>query len=162
MAVKEQKRMKEKATCYLENSVISMYFDETALYLRDMTRLFWQEVLPDLEVFISEMVLREIGQISNQYLREVTLRLIADFDILEEVSEIREISDLYLSVRRLPRGDAMHLAFASFYGMDFLVTWNLRHLYKPGTQEMIREVNTQLRIPVPVIVTPENFLKEEE
>ena len=36
----------------------------------------------------------------------------------------------------------MHLASASVGEMDFLVTWNLRHLYKRGTQEMVREVNT--------------------
>ena len=42
-----------------------------------------------------------------------------------------------------------NLASASIGEMDFLVTWNLRHIYKRGTQEMIREVNTRLRIPVP-------------
>jgi hypothetical protein len=45
--------------------------------------------------------------------------------------------------------------------MDFLVTWNLKHLYKRGTQEMVREINTKLRIPIPIIVTPEDFLEEE-
>ena len=66
-----------------------------------------------------------------------------------------------LSYRRLPRGDALHLASASIEEMDFLVTWNLRHIYKRGTQEIIREVNTRLRIPVPTIVTPEDFFGKE-
>lgn len=31
-----------------------------------------------------------------------------------------------------------------------------------GTQEMLREVNTRLKIPVPTIVTPEDFFEEED
>jgi len=58
--------------------------------------------------------------------------------------------------------DAFHLASRSLGEMDFLVTWNLRHLYKRGTQDMVYEVNTRLRIPIPAIVTPEEFFEGEE
>jgi hypothetical protein len=58
--------------------------------------------------------------------------------------------------------DARHLAVASWWDMDFLVTWNLEHLYKRGTQEMMRKVNTRLTIPIPTIVTLEDFFEEEE
>lgn len=152
--------MKKRASLYLENSVISMYFADDAPHLKDATRLFWKEVLPAFDVYVSEMVLREINGIEDSSLREEILLLIRDFNILEEISAIREFSDLYSSRRRLPRGDAIHLAFASFYGINYLVTWNLRHLYKAGTQEMLREINTRLRLSVPIIVTPENFFEE--
>ena len=59
------------------------------------------------------------------------------------------------------REEERRLASASIGEMDFLATWNLRHLYKRGTQEMIREVNVSLRIPIPAIVTPEDFLGTE-
>ena len=95
-------------------------------------------------------------------LRKALENLINDFEVLEMTEEVIELADTYLSHRRLPRGDALHLASASIGEMDFLVTWNLRHIYKRGTQEMIREVNTRLRIPVPTIVTPEDFFGEEE
>lgn len=72
------------------------------------------------------------------------------------LAEIRAIEDNNLS------GDALHLAAASTERTESLVTWNLRHLYKRGTQEMIREVNTKLRLPVPSILTPEDFFEEEE
>jgi hypothetical protein len=44
--------------------------------------------------------------------------------------------------------------------VDFLVTWNLRHLIKPSTQAMVRRVNINLGLPVPLIVTPEDFFEE--
>jgi len=152
----------KKAKLYLESSVINMYFQDDAPYLRDLTRQFWRDVLPHFDIYISEAVLDEIRAIEELNLRKALENLIKDFEVLEITEEVIKLADVYLSHRRLPRGDALHLALASIGGMDFLVTWNLRHIYKRGTQEMIREVNMRLRIPVPTIVTPEDFFGEEE
>ena len=153
--------MEKKPKLYLESSVINMYFQEEAPYLRDLTRQFWRDVLPHFDVYVSEVVLDEIRATAEANLRKALENLINDFEVLEMTEGVIELADTYLSYRRLPRGDALHLASASIGEMDFLVTWNLRHIYKRGTQEMIREVNTRLRIPVPTIVTPEDFFWEE-
>ena len=152
----------KKAKLYLESSVINMYFQDDAPYLRDLTRQFWRDVLPHFDIYISEAVLNEIRAIEELNLRKALENLIKDFEVLEITEEVIKLADVYLSHRRLPRGDALHLALASIGGMDFLVTWNLRHIYKRGTQEMIREVNMRLRISVPTIVTPEDFFGEED
>jgi len=154
--------MQKKPKLYLESSVINMYFQEEAPYLRDLTRQFWRDVLPHFDVYVSEVVLDEIRATTEANLRKALENLINDFEVLEMTEEVIELADTYLSHRRLPRGDALHLASASIGQMDFLVTWNLRHIYKRGTQETIREVNTRLRIPIPTIVTPEDFSGEEE
>jgi predicted nucleic acid-binding protein len=153
--------MSRKTKLYLESSVIIMYFQGEAPYLRDLTRQFWSDVLPHFEVYTSEVVLDEIRATEEMNLRKALENLIKDFKVLEITDEVIKLTDVYLSHRRIPRGDALHLASASIGEMDFLVTWNLRHIYKRGTQEMIREVNTRLRIPVPTIVTPEDFFGEE-
>ena len=153
--------MPMKPKLYLESSAINMYFQDDAPYLRDLTRQFWRDVLPHLDVYVSEAVLDEIRATGELNLRKVLENLIKDFEVMEITEEVIKLADVYLSHRRLPRGDALHIALASIGEMDFLVTWNLRHIYKLGTQEMIREVNVKLRIPVPTIVTPEDFLGEE-
>ena len=112
-------------------------------------------------IHISEIVLDEIGGTKDLGLREALENLVKDFEILEITDEINNLSDVYLSYRRMPRGDALHIALASIEEIDFLVTWNLRHLYKHGTQEIIKEINTKLIIPIPAIVTPEDFLGED-
>lgn len=48
-----------------------------------------------------------------------------------------------------------------FHSSLFLVTQNLRHLYKGRTQVMIQKINVQVGIPVPTIVTPKDFLGEK-
>jgi predicted nucleic acid-binding protein len=139
-----------------------MYFQDDVPHWRDLTRQFWVEIIPHFDVYISETGLAEIRATKDAKLRIALESLVKDFTVLEITEDILKVSDIYLSHRRLPRMDALHLASASSGGIDFLVTWNFRHLYKRGTQEMVREVNTKLRLPVPTIVTPEEFLEEEE
>ena len=154
--------MPRKLRVYLENSLISMYYQDGVPYLRDITRRFWREALPGFDVYVSDAVLDEIRATSDADLRDALERLIGDFEVLPIGEEATKLSELYLSRRRMPGGDALHLAAASIGGMDYLVTWNLSHLYKGGTQEMLPEVNTELRIPTPTIVAPDDFFAEEE
>jgi predicted nucleic acid-binding protein len=151
----------KKAKLYLESSVINMYFQDEAPYLRDLTRQFWRDILSHFDVYVSDVVLDEIRATEDPELRKELEDLIKGFEVLEITEEVVTLSEKYLSSRRLPRGDAIHIASASIGEMNFLLTWNLRHIYKRGTQEMIREVNMRLRIPVPTIVTPEDFFGEE-
>lgn len=151
-----------KLKLYLENSVISMYFQDDDPYKRNLTRQFWREVLPDFDVYVSDMVIREIEGIEDYNLRRATVNLVINFTVLEETPEIIQISNIYLSWKRMPRGDTIHLAFASLWGMDVFVTWNRKHLFKPSTQEMLAEVNVHLKLPIPTILTPEKFFEFKE
>ena len=154
--------MPRRLRVYLENSLISMYYQDAAPFLRDITRRFWQEVLPAFDVYVSDVVLEEISAISEADLRGSLEGLIDDFEVLPVGEEETRLSGLYLARRRMPGGDALHLAVASIGEMDYLVTWNLSHLYKGGTQEMLREVNVSLRIPTPTIAAPDDFFGEEK
>jgi len=153
--------MSTKPKIYLETSLISMYFQDDAPYLRDLTRLFWNEILPDFEAYVSEITFDELMAIENPQLKREVRDLIEAATVLERSADIDKITDLYLSQKRFPKADAMHLAFASLGGMGFVVTWNLRHLYQRNTQKIVREVNMRSRLSVPIIVTPENFFEEE-
>jgi len=161
MDLEEKETMTVISKLYLETSVVSMYYSDDDLYKRDLTQLFWKEVLPHFDTYISGFVIDEIEATEDPDLRKNLENLVRGFNILEITENTLKLAELYLSYRRLPRMDARHIAVASLGDMDFLVTWNLKHLYKRGTQEMVREINTRLRIPIPIIVTPEDFLEEE-
>jgi hypothetical protein len=83
-----------------------MYSQEEAPYLRDLTWQFWKEVLPHFDVYISEVVLDEIRAIEELNLRKTLEKLIKGFKVLEITEEVIALADIYLSHRRLPRGDA--------------------------------------------------------
>ncbi len=59
------------------------------------------------------------------------------------------------------KGDALHLAYASFYKIDFLLTWNCNHLANANKRTHIRVINTRLNLVVPEIITPLELFSEK-
>ena len=57
-------------------------------------------------------------------------------------------------------GDALHLAYASFYKIDFLLTWNCNHLANANKKQHIRILNNRLNLFVPEIITPLELFTE--
>ncbi len=54
--------------------------------------------------------------------------------LLAETPEIQPIVQSCIAHKVMPKdpsGDALHLAIASFYACEFLVTWNCIHLANP-------------------------------
>jgi len=58
--------------------------------------------------------------------------------------------------------DAAHLAFASVYEMDFLVTWNCAHIANGENVRCLTRFNTATGIATPIICTPEELLGSEQ
>jgi hypothetical protein len=52
-------------------------------------------------------------------------------------------------------GDALHLAVACVHEVDFLLTWNIRHLANPNKLDHLTVINRRLGLLTPQIVTPE-------
>ena len=54
--------------------------------------------------------------------------------------------------------DAAHVAVAAVHGIDYLLTWNCRHLANAQIMRKIKEVCDQLSERMPVICTPEELM----
>jgi len=92
------------------------------------------------------------------------LEKIAGFPVLEITDGVRRLADLYFEAIQVPekaRGDAYHLALASFHGMDFLVTWNFGHILNPRVRTIVQAINTVQGISTPIICTPEELMEGE-
>jgi predicted nucleic acid-binding protein len=145
---------------YVETSIPSFYHETRTeaefVAMRNWTRLWWDESRKELECYTSEAVFYELE--SGEYPeKEAKLQLIRDLPLLEITDDIREIVEVYISHYLMPKdelGDALHLAVASFYKMDYLLTWNCNHLANANKRKHIRRINELLRIPTPEILTP--------
>ncbi len=65
-----------------------------------------------------------------------------------------------MSHRLMPRealGDAVHVAVASVNAIDFVLTWNCRHLANANKASHLAAINRRLGLFVPTIVTPYNL-----
>ncbi|RMH69214.1 MAG: hypothetical protein D6675_13210 [Gemmatimonadetes bacterium] len=82
------------------------------------------------DIFVFLETIAELNQ-GNYPKKQEILEFTAHIDQLEPVPEIREIVAFYLEHSLMPKvakGDAVHLAYASYYKIDFLLTWNCNHL----------------------------------
>jgi len=85
-------------------------------------------------------------------------------ELLEDVAEVGRLADKYLSTKIIPekyRADALHIAFATFYEMDVLVSYNLRHIVKLKTRRLANYINLLEGYKTLEIGTPEEVIDYE-
>ena len=57
--------------------------------------------------------------------------------------------------------DALHIAVASVHAVDYLVTWNCKHIANAHLRRGIAEINLRMGVFTPVICTPEELLDDD-
>ncbi len=155
--------MKEKV--YLDSTVPSYYFDEREALrtFTDITRKWWSEMSGDYELYISDAVLQELNN-GNYPRKDEIIRLVSAIPLLPLAPDLEQVVEFYISNYVMPRslvGDALHLAYASYFDIQYLLTWNCNHLANANKRKHIRVVNARLGLSTPEIVTPLELFKEE-
>ena len=92
------------------------------------------------------------------------LSLLRDVPLLPTDPPVGEIVQTYMRHSVMPAdpsGDALHLAIASYYRCEFLLTWNCKHLANANKFRHIQRINTLLGLYVPALVTPLELVDEE-
>jgi predicted nucleic acid-binding protein len=151
---------------YLETSVVSYL---TARPSRDLVRAAHQQVTRewwasrgDFSLFISQFVLDEAaaGDVDAAAQRLEALRDATILDITEEA--IRLASNLVVGggLPTKARVDALHVAIAAVHGMDFLLTWNCKHIANAATRTRIEDLCRADGFEPPIICTPLELAKE--
>ena len=154
-------------TIYVETSVFCAFVshreDAASVYRRDTTRQWWaiQAQLYDLRTSQAALSELEAGTYPGQH---EAIELAASLEMIEITDEVLSIAELYVRHRLMPApasGDALHLAIASSNEVDFLLTWNIRHLANPNKLEHLGVINRRLGLLTPQIMTPESLWVEE-
>ena len=83
-----------------------------------------------------------------------TIKGIPGLPITEEIFALAEKLLEATAVPRTSFDDAVHIATASVSGMDFLVSWNCKHIANPMTKPIIRRTLERLGYNYPEICTP--------
>jgi hypothetical protein len=150
-----------KPTVYIETTIPSYYHTTRTSLVSDVarTRIWWDKERSSYECFSSQITLDELSE-GNYPTKTECLELINSIPLLEVNDEVLEIAEVYWKhqlMPRLPVRDGLHLATASFYHMDFLLTWNCRHLANANKMKHLLRVNQLLNLPSPQLVTPEQL-----
>ena len=131
---------------------------------RRWTREWWSGHSSSHRLVTSVAVIDEL-QVAPPAKRERALELVAPLERFPFTDEIDEIIRDYIGHKLMPAdalGDAAHLAFASFHGCDWLLTWNCKHLANANKFDHIRVINRRLGLRSPELITPLALLENED
>lgn len=153
---------------YIETTVPSYLCESRktaqAVAWRAVTRDWWDCCRSGYELNTSRFVLAELSRAPATKARSA-LAILEGIRVLDEPSGLSEVVEYYIGHRLMPAeagGDAVHLALASMHSIDFLLTWNCRHLANANKIQHLTVLNARLGLHVPVITTPLTLMPEDE
>ncbi|MGE3308750.1 MAG: hypothetical protein AB7O66_02180 [Limisphaerales bacterium] len=77
--------------------------------------------------------------------------------VLEMSGVVQDLAQILITSGLIPpkaAPDAVHIAIAAVHGMEFLLTWNCRHIANAAIVDRVRRVCGGAGFPAPVICTP--------
>lgn len=159
----------KKLSLYLETSVISFLVarpssNVVTLASQQITLRWWEYYRSRYNLFVSEEVIREIAD-GNPTAAAQCLSLIHDIPILRINPTIRAMADHIIAHHALPQkaqADALHVAVASTFHLDLLLTWNMRHLANPKTIPQLRTIISAMGYRLPELCNPHALLEVDD
>jgi len=155
----------EKPSVYLETSFVSYLTARPSRNLivaahQNITSDWWENQRQSFDLFISQVVVDEakLGDPQAAAKRLKVLENIAHLDISEEIADF---SDNLIENHIVPESelrDAIHIAISCVYGIDYLLTWNCKHIANAQKRKEIEAVCIKFGYIFPVICTPEELL----
>lgn len=154
-----------KPTLYLETTIPSYYVarpsrDVVVAGHQQVTIEWWKRRLDDFDVFISQVVLDEAA-LGDPVIAQKRLDLLRPFRLLTISDEAIKLAKSFVATGPIPQKaarDAAHIAIAAVHGVNYLVTWNCKHIANAEMIEEIEEICNRHGLRCPVICTPEELL----
>ncbi len=153
----------KKFKLYLETSVWNFLISEDVPQEREITNKLFQEIgLGRYEVYISELVYAEIEKAPIEIKRKLE-QVLKKYPAINLKSNklIEELAEKYIHEKIVPpkyNADVIHIAFATVFGMDVIVSWNLKHLVKLTTKLKVNGINKKEGFKEIEICTPQEVI----
>ena len=158
-----------KPTVYVETSIVGYLAMRVSAVLRvaanqQTTRDWWDNHRPRFDVFISRFVVDECAdgdpaaaQERLAYLQEIPL-----LGISENVTKLADA--LHAGAALPPKAaiDALHISIAAVNGVEYLLTWNCKHIANPALRPAIERICRENGFEPPVICTPQELLEIDD
>jgi hypothetical protein len=155
-----------KPTLYIETSIVGYYAGRPSRDLivagrQQITRDWWENERQKYSLHISALVLQESqsGEPEAVRRREQALKGIP---LLGTMSQTEKLAKALVEDGPIPREypeDALHIAVAATNSMDFLLTWNFRHINNAKMKLDVMRLIARFGCECPVICTPEELLE---
>lgn len=153
--------MKEKSTVYLETTIPSFLTARSSNNLilageQELTRQWWDSRRDFFTLYVSELVIEEARKGNAEASRKRT-EAIAGVSVLEIDEETILLTEKLMKSGVIPEkaaADAGHIAVAARHGVDYLLTWNCRHIANAEIIRRLAAVVEGAGYDLPIICTP--------
>ncbi|MCA9122166.1 MAG: type II toxin-antitoxin system VapC family toxin [Planctomycetaceae bacterium] len=149
---------------YVETTVIGniagrLHPDANIASRQRITREWWATATSLYQIVTSRLTLDECGDGDPAAARE-RLDILNGIPLLNESSDAEMLAELLIERKAVPASeprDALHIATAATNGVQFIATWNFKHILNPHLQAQIAGTCRDAGFIPPVICTPEQL-----
>ena len=150
---------------YIETTIISYLVSRPSRDLlvaahQQITHEWWNRQRPLFECYISQVVIDEV-QAGDDDAANRRMESIGGFPVLEATTKAESLTRAIVAAGAIPKQavrDAAHIAVAAVNNMDYLLTWNCRHLANGQIIRAVSAICDARGYSMPVICTPEELM----
>lgn len=127
-----------------------------------LTHAWWRERRHAFDLYVSELVLAEAAQ-GDTSAASKRLRLLRGIPSLALTDEARELAECLVREKAIPKraaADALHVATAAVHEIDYVVTWNCRHIANAQIRRKVEDACSTAGFVCPLLCTPEELMGE--
>lgn len=156
-------------TVYLETTVVGMiasreHPDPVILAHQTVSRRWWKTAPFLYDLRISDLVVAECNA-GDPVAAADRLAIIESVLLLPPNQSAESLTNALIAGKAVPDSeprDAAHIALATVHGIDFLVTWNFKHILNPHTQHLIDKICRDNGYEPATICTPEQLIEAKD
>jgi len=89
------------------------------------------------------------------------VRAVKGISLLDITDDVLDLAEGFVALKIIPKKagtDALHIALAAVHSMDFLLSWNCKHIANAAIVRAVEGVCRMRGFACPVICTPEELM----
>ncbi|MBI5207114.1 MAG: type II toxin-antitoxin system VapC family toxin [Candidatus Firestonebacteria bacterium] len=157
--------MKEKV--YIETTIPSYLTSKSSkniilLAHQSLTKQWWGQYKNNYLLYTAPITFEEVSRGDSTAVQK-RQKILDEIDVLKPDIQIEQLAEIYakeLCISKKAGADALHLAYATFYKMDYLLTWNCTHLANAHVKVKLLQINQKMKIKNVEICTPEQLMED--
>jgi hypothetical protein len=154
-----------RPTVYIETTIPSLLTawpsrDAEIAVQQTATREWWEKRRHAFDLYVSVDVLDEAERGDPEAAR-LRLAALNECKVLAATEEAQLLTKRILATGLIPpraATDAAHIGLAAAHGMDFLLTWNCRHIHNAFIERRLAGICQAMGFSLPVLCTPRELM----
>jgi len=121
----------------------------------EITKEWWESRRNAFKLYISQVVLDEVAR-GDVEIAAQRMEILNGLQLVELNQAVQNLSAQFLKRSNLPQkasDDAVHIAAATVHGLDYLLTWNCKHIANAQIQRKLAEISLDFGYQLPIICT---------